>query len=358
MKKVGFCILVVFCCLVMTLGCKKDKGEEAPSSAGTQDFSSSPFADSGDDDSMMASVNGIVITRAQLDQQMDRMMMQMQGMGMTSPEQMASMRPMVKQRALDSLISQTLLVEEADRQGIKADEKEVEDQIAGFSSRFPSQEEFQKQLAAVGTSEEELREEINTGIKINTLLERQLGEKDVTEEEIKAFYVENPDNFKQEEQVQASHILLKVAPGESDEDKESKKKKLTDLKASIQKGADFAELARQHSECPSKERGGDLGFFGKGQMVKPFEDIAFALKKGEVSDPVETQFGYHLIKLTDRKAAGTIPLEDAKEDIKTYLRRQKEQQAIKDYIDELRKGADIKYAQGMEPQPPDIKSSD
>lgn len=118
-------------------------------------------------------------------------------------------------------------------------------------------------------------------------------------DEIEAAYTAASSEYG--EQVKASHILLKTQPDFTEEDKEELKAKLTDLGKQIEEGKPFDELAREHSGCPSSSRGGDLGFFARGQMVPPFEEAAFSMKKGEVSDIVETQFGYHLIKVTDRK---------------------------------------------------------
>jgi peptidyl-prolyl cis-trans isomerase C len=107
-------------------------------------------------------------------------------------------------------------------------------------------------------------------------------------------------------------------------------------------------MARNHSECPSKGKGGDLGFFGRGSMVKPFEEVAFKLKKGEVGHIVETQFGFHLIKLVDRREAHKTPLEQARDTISAHLKTQKQSQALSAYLDELRQNTKINYAEGAQ----------
>ena len=108
--------------------------------------------------------------------------------------------------------------------------------------------------------------------------------------------------------------------------------------------ADFASMAQEHSSCPSKTRGGDLGFFPRGQMVGEFEEVAFALDVGQISDVVETKFGFHIITVTDKKAASTVPFDQSKADITAFLDNQKEQQAVASYIDSLRSIATIQYA--------------
>ena len=118
----------------------------------------------------------------------------------------------------------------------------------------------------------------------------------MTDEDISLFYKDNPANFSVPEQIQASHILLSLEPDATDEVKKKKRSELQAVLEKIKKGDDFAELARKHSDCPSKEKGGDLGSFPRGTMVKDFENVAFNLKNDEVSDVVETQFGFHNYK--------------------------------------------------------------
>jgi peptidyl-prolyl cis-trans isomerase C len=114
------------------------------------------------------------------------------------------------------------------------------------------------------------------------------------------------------------------------------------LQARLKKGEDFSELAKKSSDCPSAPRGGDLGFFPRGQMVPAFENSAFALKSGDVSDIIETQFGYHLIKVTDKKAPGTLTFDESKERIAQYLKQEKATDKVSKFIEELKSKAEIK----------------
>ena len=127
--------------------------------------------------------------------------------------------------------------------------------------------------------------------------------------------------------------------------KSQKRLELIGLRNKSQEGADFAKIAEEPSECPSKQQGGDLGFFERGKMVKPFEEAAFNLKVGEVSDIVETQFGFHLIKVSEYQEARTIPFEEVNDKISIHLKNTKEQQAVNTYLGTLREKADIEYTE-------------
>jgi peptidyl-prolyl cis-trans isomerase C len=165
----------------------------------------------------------------------------------------------------------------------------------------------------------------------------------VTEEDCKKFYDENIDKFKRTETVKASHILCGVDAKATAEEKKKALEKAEKLKKELDGGADFAALAKANSTCPSSQQGGDLGFFGKGQMVPAFENVAFALKPGEVSNVVETQFGYHIIKVTEKKAAETVAFKDVRPRIEEFLKNQKIGAAVNDYLAEVKKTASVEF---------------
>ena len=133
---------------------------------------------------------------------------------------------------------------------------------------------------------------------------------EATDAEVKDFYDKNPDRFKRAESVRASHILLMVDPKADEATKQQTRTKIDGILKRAKGGEDFAALAKENSQDGSAAQGGDLGYFPKEKMVPAFADVAFALKTGEISDVVTTQFGVHIIKVTDRKPAGTVPLEE------------------------------------------------
>ena len=262
------------------------------------------------------------------------------------PEQLEAMKEVVKKQAVESLINRTLLKEAMESEGIEVSGEEIDERMEMIKSKFESPEAYSQQLAGLGITQKELRSEMETSLRMEKLLQKHVGTiEEPTEAEVESFYKENAERFKQPEMLRASHILIRTEPQESDPEKSAKRLEAAKLLGEIQKGADFGGLASQHSACPSKERGGDLGYFERGRMVKPFEDAAFSLSAGEVSDLVETQFGYHIVKVTDRQQESTASFETAKDDISAFLKDQKREQAVKAYTDKLRAEATIEHTE-------------
>lgn len=288
---------------------------------------------------VVASVNGVKISGAEFDREVGRYEQQMAMMGQSpNPEQLKE----IKEKVLNGLIDRELLYQQAEKQGIKVDKKEVDERMSALQKRFPKEEDFKKTLERLGLTEAGLRSQFEKELAIKEMLDKKFaGKLTVTEQEMKKFYDENPDYFKTPERVRASHILIKVDPNASEADKAKAHQKIEDIQKKVNKGEDFAALAKQYSECPSSAKGGDLDYFQHGQMVKPFEDAAFALKVGQVSDIVETQFGYHLIKVTDKKDAGQISFDEAKEKIKPFLEQQKMAEQVNQYVAQLKQTAKI-----------------
>lgn len=338
------------------LGCDKPEGsvEPEPAQVGQAESQdgmnrSSPSTRGGaKEDVMVVSVNDKVIAVSDVDRATDILLVQYRDQ--IPPDRAAEARTALRKQAVENLISQRLLLGEAERQGIQPEPQRVDARYADVSGRFPSPEEFQAAVTSMGMSKEEFRDEIVQDLKIEALLEGELKEtKKVTDQDVSAFYRDHPESFRSAEQVRASHILLRVDATAPTEERSQKRLELAGLKGQLEKGSDFAQLAGEYSDCPSKARGGDLGYFERGKMVKPFEDAAFDLKVGEVSEIVETPFGYHLIKVTDHQDPKTAPYEEVKGQIENFLNGQTRDQAIGAYIAQLRSKANITYAEGFQP---------
>ena len=189
----------------------------------------------------------------------------------------------------------------------------------------------------------QMRDEIGMNIRINKLIMKELGGKvTVTDKEISDFYNKNLDKFKKPESIHARHLLVSNTPGDTDKIKAEKKAKAEELRKQLAAGADFAELAKKNSDCPSKESGGDLGTFTRGQMVKPFEDAAFSQEKNAIGPVVETEFGFHIIQVLEHVSPQVAKLDgEMKKQIQAFLERQKQQGAFDALVKRLRAAANI-----------------
>jgi len=290
----------------------------------------------------VAVVNGIAINRSSLDREVSLYKERSASQGQPlSAEQMGK----AKSAILDRLVEGELLYQESKKQGIRVEAKEIDDRINELRKRFPNDAEYKSAISKMGISEAEIRTQMERGLAINQLIKIQITDKIVvSDEESKAFYDSRPELFKQPEQVKASHILIKAAQDADEAQKKEARKKIEAVQKKLKGGQDFAALAREFSEGPSAPRGGELGYFGRGQMVPAFETVAFAMKPGEVSDIVETRFGYHLIKVEDKKSAGTVSYTEVKGQLDDHLKKQKGQQEIDKFVNGLKKDAKIEIS--------------
>ncbi len=287
----------------------------------------------------VAVVNGVEISRADFDAEISRARQQFARLG--QPISSARLSE-IKKDVLENLIGRELLYQTSQKHGIKVDEAAINNQLAMLKKRFPSEAEFNKVLSKNNLSEAAIRAQLERNMAIKEFIDKQFVQKvTISDKESKAYYESNPEYFKQPEQVQASHILIKIDSEADESQKAQARKKIEKIQKRLQKGEDFAALAKEFSQCPSNAKGGDLGYFQRGQMVPPFEQVAFALKPGAVSDIVETKFGYHLIKVIDKKAETTIPYKDVKDKLEQHLKREKIQKEVTLYVEKLKEKAKV-----------------
>jgi parvulin-like peptidyl-prolyl isomerase len=253
----------------------------------------------------------------------------------------------VYQMVLDEMIKEKLIEKRA--VAVKVSDDEVTETFKKFTATLGPEEEVKKQIVASGQTVEGVRENIRASLKQDHWLAAEVDKKGgVSDQDAEAFYKKNPDKFQSPPQVRASHILLRVPPEAKPEEVVAKQKAAEAIAARVKKGEDFAKLAQELSEDPSaKQNSGDLDFFAKEQMVPEFSEVAFAMKKGEISEPVRSQFGYHIIKVTDRHDAASVPLEKVKPKLLAFLKQQKVE-ALKD---EIRAKAEVKVSLPAPPPP-------
>ncbi len=295
----------------------------------------------------VAVVNGKVISKTEFDREMSRVKQQFASQGRPLN---GSQLSQIKKEVLESLINRELLYQESKKKGIKVDKTAINNQLKELKKRFSNEAEYKNALSKANLSEAIIKSQIKTEMAIRELIDRQFSKKvTVSDEEAKSYYNNHLDSFKQPEQIRASHILIKVDPQANELEKEKARKRLIEIKERLQKGEDFATLAKEFSQCPSGKNGGDLGYFKRGQMVKPFEEAAFALEPGEISDVVETRFGYHLIKVFEKKPTSTIAYVDIREKIKEFLKKEKTKKEVEQYIKNLKEKAKVERFLAEEP---------
>jgi peptidyl-prolyl cis-trans isomerase C len=254
----------------------------------------------------------------------------------------ADRRDEILRGAIDQLVVYTLLSQESRTRGIKIADAEIDAKMGQLKSQFPSQDAFDKALKERGMTVESLRKDARVDLSVTKLMEAETaalpGPSDL---EAKEFYEKNPERFKQDESVRASHILIRV---DEKADAAAKKKARAEIDAVLKQakaGTDFGKLAQEHSQDGSAAQGGDLNYFSKGQMVPAFDKVAFELKPGQISGVVTTQFGYHIIKVVDHKPSRVVPFEESSVQIKQFLTEQKKQQHQDAFIEGLKKKSKI-----------------
>jgi peptidyl-prolyl cis-trans isomerase C len=344
------CFLLIF--ITVSLACRRKPAPEEDA------YVPEPNVAQEVSDPVVVTVGGTNITESQIEAQIkpefDRMAAKA---GQLPPAFAEQYKKQLRQAALERLVVEQLLDEQIQQSNISVTEQEVTEKIEQIAAQQQpplSLEELKMRAAASGKDFNELRQDIHRGLSYEKLFQAQWeGKIDVTESDANNYYSGNPKEFETPEQVKASHILIASDTSDTSVDPNDAKAKALakaeQLLAQLKDGADFAELAKANSTCPSASKGGDLGFFSKGDMVAPFEKAAFALEPGQLSDIVETKFGYHIIKVTDHKDAGVVSLDQAKGDIIEKLTRGKKADIAREYIQSLKDKANITYQSSQEP---------
>lgn len=262
----------------------------------------------------VATVNNEIVTLEDFQKKANPLIEQYQRVykGTDAAEKMKAL----KKELLGQMVDEKLLRQEAKRQNIVATKQDIEKGINEVKKRFGPEndyKDYKEELARQGYTEKSFEKDIKEQLMVMKLIEREVKEKvgPPTEEEIKKYYDDHKDEMKQPEQVKARHILIRVDEKADMKVQSAALKRIQEVREKVKKGDDFAALAKEYSEDPgSKENGGDLGYFSKETMVPEFSKVAFSLKPGEVSEVVKTAFGYHLIKVEEKKPAKELTLED------------------------------------------------
>jgi len=244
--------------------------------------------------------------------------------------------------AKDRLIDQTLMAQESRRRKYKVDSVDLQKRIKQWMKQNGGKKAFEKIKNPMIRNHDDLKRELSDQMRFNQLLEEESQCEQISEAEALQYYQDRPELFRTEELLAASHFLKM---GKTEEEFEQALEAVKAIRVRLDKGEDFTELVRAESD--DKGNDGNLGTFGKGRMVPEFEQAAYAMKPGELSQPVKTQFGWHLIQLHDRIAPKVTPFEDIKEKVIEYLTERKKDKVFEAFLDRLKAEATIEEVAGI-----------
>lgn len=316
--------------------------ETAASPAATPGASDAPAAIDENlppGDGPVARVNGVDIPRApflkEYRQTLDRY-------ARAKHQMRPGLRERLKNNLVQRLVDAELIKQQAAKLSVVVSEEDVKKAWEEYRARYGDETKLKEFLEKAGTTAEDLERQHRENMLRERVFESVASTVKVSPEQVKAFYEQNKERYAEPEQVRASHILLQVKEGTSAADKAKLKAKAEGLaKDAAKKGANFEELAKAHSQDATASRGGDLGWFPRDRMVKPFEEAAFALKEGQVSGVVESPFGFHIIKKTGHKQASTQKYEELAERIEKQVAARERNQAIREALEKWKAEAKI-----------------
>ena len=306
----------------------------------------------------LAKVDNLKVTEKELSTYLDFLKNQNSS---SVPEKSDPQYNVLRQNLLDSIIVLKLIQKYGKNNGFVITDKDVDDELAKLKSNYKSEDEFIKELKTNKITINFLKGQIKNQLLRDKIFAKVTENITVSDEEIKKYYDDNKETlFTVPEQIKVSHILIKFAVPEgqqlTDEIKNQARAKIEDIQNQLKNGASFEELAKKYSEdTVSGPQGGDIGFISKGQTIPEFENAAFALQVGQVSNIVETSYGFHLIKVTDKKESYIKSFEEVKETIKSYLINTKQMKAWEDFVYKLVKQAKIVYTTDLKGQLTDLE---
>jgi peptidyl-prolyl cis-trans isomerase C len=325
------------CCFMLLTGIMLAFSPAGVSTAGS-DIKNDSAGKGGE---IVARVNGQPIYRETLAPFAEQELKKFRKFGMsrkTSPEVMKQM----DKRALDRIIDEVLLVQESQQIKIDDIDERVDEEIRKLEIKYGGEKKFNDYLASKKLTMDELRDNIRKRIYVNKYLEEKgIRNPVVPEEEIKKYYEETKNEYRRDEYVRASHILIKVDENASQEEIDAARKQAVKVREEIMNGRDFADAAREYSDDARAENGGNLNYITRGYMPPEFDSAAFPLKKGEVSDVVRTKFGFHIIKVNDRKPGGIPTYDEMKDFLGKYLQEELSKKKLLSHMEELKTKAKI-----------------
>ena len=286
---------------------------------------------------VLAKVNGAPVNKEDFERALHNL--EAQAGGPVPPDR----RDAIYRQVLDQMVALKLLSQESQARKVAVADTEVDGKVNEIKGQFPNEQAFTQALQQRQMTPDKLKADIRQQLQAMKLVQSEVESKvQVGDPEIQAFYQKNPDKFQQPEAVHVYHILIRLPENADAAAKQKAKAEAESVLAQAKKGTDFAALAKKHSQdTQSAVNGGDLGFLAKGQAVPPFEAAAFALKPGQLSGVVETQFGYHVMKGGEHRDARTIPLDEVKAQVGQFLKQQLLEEKTNAFIEQLKSKAKV-----------------
>jgi peptidyl-prolyl cis-trans isomerase C len=261
-----------------------------------------------------------------------------------APEKEPKSEEQLREEALQVLIENELLFQEARRRGFTAAQEAVEQEMAAIAGQFPGPATFEKALAQMKITKEDLRRDLERAQTVERMVESAIEPGiGVSSEEVRSYYDANPQMFTDPERMHIRHILLRVSPSTTEEQKAEMRRTLEGLRERVLKGESFEALADQYSQDMRAGKGGDLGYMSRGQLAKDFEQSVFALQTGQLSGVVSSPYGYHLIQVLDHQPPTLVSFERVKVPLAGFLHRSKVDEAVSALARELRDKAKIAF---------------
>jgi peptidyl-prolyl cis-trans isomerase C len=286
---------------------------------------------------VLARVNGAPIERGEFERALKSL--EAQAGGPVPAEQ----RDVIYRQMLDQIVALKLLSQESVAKKVAIPETEIDGRVAQVRGQVPNEQAYTAALAERQMTPDKLKAEIRQQVLAKKLVEAEIVPTvAITEADLNDFYTKNPEKFQEPEAVHVSHIMLRTPENADAAAKKKAKADAQSVLGKLQKGGDFAALAKQYSQDPgSAPNGGDLGFVPKGQTAPAFEQAAFAMKPGQLSGIVESPFGFHIIKMAEHRAARTVPLQEVRPQVEQFLKNQKTQERTAAYVEKLKAKAKV-----------------
>jgi peptidyl-prolyl cis-trans isomerase C len=288
---------------------------------------------------VVATVNGSAITRADLDMEINRLLPQELYHRSVTPEKQAE----IEKKALENLINAELFFIEAKRQGLKINDSEVKKRLDTIRASYQNKKAFEDALKRSGMTNSVFEEKVRQGMMVEKLIEKEV-RVSLTDNNLEEYYNKNIEKFKEPESVRIRYIYVKINPSESDGRKKAKER-AKEAYSKINSGSDFAQIAQTYSNDMSRIKGGDVGFVHRGAMPHDIEKVAFSLKTGQASEILETDTGFHIIKVEEKRASRQVQFKEIKDKLKKELTESMQKERMEGLIKKLRENAKIQHIQ-------------